>query len=232
MKKIDMLNQLRSEGKFTELKTAICSTTEERRTLEENKLLGWALYRLGEYEASFELALKINDLELASQISAYVTKDDALIDEALETFPDNPTFWNARVIRARDPDFGRFCLKKFFQKDEEFANSEEIGAINFRNNLARLFLAKGDHYKDPWVALGLWNSVVIRYIHHGEGNVHHLAAVYFWMLQAYLKLGEKSLAIEMARQSAELWEIQSKRDPQNLEFQKKYENALKIYQGL
>ena len=229
MNKLGRLQLLYSQGRMVELKETICLTPEKKRTLEEKRLLAWALYRLKDYQGSFDLAVEINNIELISQIISHITKDNDRLMKALEMCPDNPSVWNAYVIRARDLDFKTFCMKKFFEKDDEFGESEEIGAINFRNNLARLLLAKGTHYKDIWVALGLWNSVLIRY---GKENYHHRAEVCYRMHQAYSEIGEMNLAKEMARQSAELWEIQSKRDPQNLEFQKKYENALKIYQGL
>ncbi|MFA6252553.1 MAG: hypothetical protein WCX74_04090 [Candidatus Paceibacterota bacterium] len=184
----------------------------------------WCLYRRKEYEEAKKQALQaggIEAYELLAQIAAYVDKDDVTLTKLHQKYPDNASVCNGLAIRSRDPD-SELSVRLITEAVMRMMNRRDIAAIHFINNAARTLLAKGNGSTDVIMAIGLWQTALLKY---GFENFHHRAAVCFWVSNAYEKLGEMALAMKFAMESLVLWDEQLNREPDNSGFVKSRSGA-------
>ncbi|MDD5639697.1 MAG: hypothetical protein PHR47_02770 [Candidatus Pacebacteria bacterium] len=209
---------LYEEGRFFEAMEKISGRYPDRDEPADIRMVkSWCLYRRKEYEEAKKQALQAGGIEaeeLLAQLAAYVDKDDATLTEIHQNHPDNPSVCNGLAIRARDSD-SNISTKLLIEAVARMMNKKGIAAIHFINNAARTLLAKGNGSTDIIIAIGLWQTALLKY---GYENYHHRAAVCFWISSAYEQLGEMALAMKFAMESLALWEEQLNREPDNPSF--------------
>jgi len=226
---IEQLQELYKEGKTAEVLYRILLNFPLGRSLpvEIEELKGWCHFRREEYKEATETAVSatrkgsVKASELLIQLAAYVNKDDRMMEVIHQGLPNNSSVCNAFAIRARDPD-SKIPVKLIMDAAMRSINKDDLGAINLLNNTARLLLEKGNRSSDTMMAIGLWETALIKY---GEKNYHHRAAVMFWLSNAYESLEDRPLAIKMAQESVKLWEYQASLDPDNSKFKKNLDGA-------
>lgn len=211
-------------AKIVEIVTSMLKEVEP----DDEIILAWAYFNLGEYKKALDIAMRLEAFELVIQLVAYVSKGDKLIEEIRQKFPNNLNVCNALAIRARDAD-SDIQSETIILAALKCLSDDSIGAINLLNNTARLLLEKGDSSKDVVIAIGFWQIALVKY---GDKNYHHRAAIHFWLSKAYERIGVKGAAKLAARESAVLWKKQLSLDSSNKRFEERFDGALKRIQEL
>jgi len=212
------IQSLYEEGRFLEAMEKISGRYPDGDEPADIRMVkAWCHYRRKEYEEAKKQALQAGGIEaeeLLAQLAAYVEKNDKILVSIHHRHPDNPSVCNAMAIRAKDND-SDISITLIVAAVAQMMNKEGIAAIHFINNAARTLLAKGKGNTDIIIAIGLWQTALLKY---GYENYHHRAAVCFWISSAYEKLGDIPLAMKFAMESLVLWEEQLNREPDNPSF--------------
>lgn len=229
----ETLEELYSQGKNGEVLKKIEGLSPEELTDEIKVIKAWALFRMQRYNDALDIIDPLYQkgflpaTKIMSQIIAYIGGNDNIFCEIYEKIPDDPSFWNSIAIRERRPGVSTLASKeKLVEKCIHFENSGEIAAIHLMNNTARVYFEQAMGIEDFLVSIGLWEASLRRY-GTGDRNLHHRAAVLFWISQTHEKIGFSTSALDAAIESERLWERQVALDPLTGPFQEKLENARK-----
>lgn len=145
------LKDLYKRGKNAKIVKIVTSMLEEVEP-DDEIILAWAYFNLGDYKRALDIAMRLEAFELVIQLVAYVNKRDKLIEEIRQKFPDSLNVYNALAIRARDVD-SDIQSKTITLVAFKCLSDESIRAINLLNNTARILLEKGDDDEDCYRVL-------------------------------------------------------------------------------
>ncbi len=204
--------------------------------------MGWCYYRLGKYDQADQMGQMavdygdVNGFKIIAQKAAYIDHDEKQVLEILEidSLANDLGVVNALVVVARYPG-STVTIPQVIEIVSRITGSKEIAAANILNNAGRLVQEKATCAEDFIKAFGLMSLALGKYETKKNGkmvNLHHRAALLFWISKIWENLGSLDQAFIVSKKSLSLWYKQVKLDPENQEFKVKLENAKKRVEEL